>query len=79
MAGFDRENSGALYKNDRKEKDTHPNLTGKCTISGKQFWMNAWTKTAPSGDKFISISFKPVEGGRTPPPSVDIIDDGIDF
>ena len=75
---FDRENSGALYKNTRKEKETHPTMTGKCAISGKQYWMNAWVKEGPEG-KFISIAFKPVEGGRTPPPSVDLINDEIGF
>jgi len=74
-----RDNTGAIYKNDRKTNEKQPNLTGKCTISGKAHWISGWTKDGPDGNKYISLSFKPVEGGRTPPPSVDIVDDEICF
>ena len=55
-----RDNSGTLGKNDRREKDTHPTHTGKCVIEGKEFWVSAWVKEGPTG-KFFSLAFKPKE------------------
>lgn len=50
-------NSGAIFKNDRKEKDTHPDMTGSAEIDGVEYWINAWTKEG-KGKKFLSLSFK---------------------
>ena len=36
--------SGALFKNDKKEKPSHPDYQGDCTIRGRKFWMSAWIK-----------------------------------
>ena len=57
----ERNNSGTLGKNPRKEKENHPGYTGKCMIDGKQFWISAWVKEANSGHKFFSLAFKPRE------------------
>jgi hypothetical protein len=55
-----RDNSGTLGKNERREKDTHPTHTGKCVIEGKEYWVSAWVKEGPTG-KFFSLAFKPKE------------------
>jgi hypothetical protein len=51
---------GTLGKNDRREKDTQPEYTGKCEIDGKLYWISAWVKEG-NGRKFFSLSFKPQE------------------
>lgn len=53
-----RDNSGILFKNDRKEKDTHSDYQGECIIDGKPYFMNAWIKDGKKG-KFMSFAFKP--------------------
>lgn len=54
-----RDNSGILGKNTRREKDTHPTHSGQCTIDGKQYWISAWVKDGRDGSRFFSLAFKP--------------------
>lgn len=58
MAYEQKENSGSLFKNDRKEKDTHPDYRGSALINGEEMWISAWIKEGKSG-KFMSLSFQP--------------------
>lgn len=60
MAYEQRDNSGSLFKNDKRETEKHPNATGKAMIDGKMYWVSAWTKEGASG-KFQSLSFKLME------------------
>jgi type II secretory pathway component PulJ len=57
MAYEQREMSGALFKNDKREKDTHPHARGSCLIDGVEYWIDAWTKEGQRG-KWQSLSFK---------------------
>jgi hypothetical protein len=61
MAYEQRDLSGSLFKNDKREKDTHPNLTGTVMIGGVEYWASGWTKERSNGDKWISLAFKPKE------------------
>lgn len=58
MAFEQKDNSGSLFKNDRKEKETHPDYKGTAMIDGKVYWISAWLKEGQKG-KFFSFSFKP--------------------
>ena len=59
MSGYQqRDNSGSLFKNNRREKDTQPNATGKAMIGGVMFEVSAWTKTDRNGNPWQSLSFK---------------------
>jgi hypothetical protein len=51
---------GALFKNLKKEKPTHPDYQGDCTIHGKKFWMSAWIKEGQKG-KYMSVAFRQAE------------------
>ena len=51
---------GILFKNDRKEKETHPDYKGSCEINGEEMWMSAWLKNGKNGT-FMSFSFTPKE------------------
>ena len=49
--------SGTLGKNDRKNKETHPDYSGSCMVDGVAYWISGWVKTGERG-KFISLSLK---------------------
>lgn len=54
-----RENSGVLFKNEKKTADT-PNwgdYTGHIRVEGEDFWLTAWIKEGQKG-KFMSLSVK---------------------
>lgn len=55
---YDNTNRGALFKNERKEKETQPDYTGSLNVDGVDFFLDAWLKTAESGRKFMSVSVK---------------------
>lgn len=50
--------TGALFKNEKREKDTHPHATGSALIDGVEYWVSAWTKDGKNG-KYQSLAFKP--------------------
>lgn len=58
MAFEKRDNSGALFNNARKEKDTHPDRTGDALIDGVAYWVNGWIKQDRNGKQFLSLAFK---------------------
>ena len=56
---YDNTNGGALFPNDRKEKETHPDLRGSINVNGVDYWIKAWKKDAKSGVKFLSLAVNP--------------------
>jgi hypothetical protein len=66
MSYEQRDNSGVLFENDRKEKDTHPDHKGKAMIGGKMYWVSLWIKEGRNGD-FFSLAFKPQDEQRQTP------------
>ena len=54
-----RDNSGALFKNDRKLTADHPDYTGSGRVGGVDVWLSGWLKTSQKGQQFMSLAFKP--------------------
>jgi len=68
MAFEQKPNSGALFRNERRETDNHPNANGSATVTCPhcgaegRHWLSAWTNTIQRGDKagerYQSLKFK---------------------
>lgn len=57
MTKYDNTNTGVLFHNDRKEKDTHPDRTGTINVEGVEYFLNGWLKDGKRG-QFVSLSIK---------------------
>lgn len=90
---YNNTNRGALFYNDRKTTDNHPDRTGTINIDGVEYWLSAWDKEGQKGP-YISLSVKRKEphhqsagkasGGsgeprEAPDPQADDPDDDIPF
>ena len=57
MAYEQKNNSGAIFRNDKKEQDNHPDRRGDCLIDGVPYWISGWLKDGKNG-QFLSLAFK---------------------
>lgn len=64
MAFEQRDNTGVLWKNDKKTSDNHPSAKGSALIDGVEYWVDCWVKDGAKG-KFQSLSFKRKDEART--------------
>lgn len=58
MAYEQKDNSGALFANAKRETEKHPNATGSAMIGGVEYWVSAWTNTSSKGTKYQSLKFE---------------------
>ncbi len=83
MTQYDNTNRGALFKNDRKEKKSHPDYNGSINIDGKEYWLSGWKKESAKGP-LLSLSIQPKEqqkptGKFDNKPTADFDDDPLPF
>lgn len=66
MSNYDNNDSGALFDNDRRTSDRHPNMRGSATVGGVEYWVSAWEKRSAGGKNYISLAFtaKDENGGQ---------------
>ncbi len=63
MSNYDNTNRGQIWKNEKKEKDTHPDFTGSLNVGGVEYWVSGWKRKADANPKAPALSFsiKPKE------------------
>ena len=56
----ENKNSGALFRNDKRETEKHPEYTGKITIEGVEYYLSAWVnESTHTGQKYFALKAKP--------------------
>lgn len=71
MAYETKDNTGSLFPNKKKEKDTHPNITGNAMVDGKEYWVSIWSKRDKNGNPWHSMAFTPKDQAKSKPPAAD--------
>lgn len=75
MANETKLNSGAIFKNDKKTADNHPDYRGKINVDGIDKDISLWVKTSGNGIKYFSASIKeawvPNSNNQVQAPQVD--------
>jgi hypothetical protein len=68
MSEYDNNLTGIIGKNDRKEKDSQPDIKGNCEINGVQYWISGWKKDRKDGTgSFYSLRFEAKEQAKPAP------------
>ena len=62
-----RDNSGVLFRNDKKETGNQPDYKGNITVDGQSYWLSDWIKEGKSG-KFMGLAVSPKEEANTSSP-----------
>lgn len=68
-----KDNTGVLFKNETKTKDTQPDYTGVCVVDGKEKRLACWIKTSSTGKKYMSVAFS--ESKKQEKQKVDVFPD----
>lgn len=78
---FERKDlNGALFLNDKRDRDTHPHYKGNATIRGEEFWMDAWINEDKNGKKYLAVKFKAKETAPLQPADFyKDLDDDVPF
>lgn len=54
---YDNTNRGAIWKNDKKETEKHPDFTGSLNVEGVEYWVSAWKRKPGGSEKAPALSF----------------------
>jgi len=74
---YDNNMTGIISKNDRKEKDTHPDIRGECEIDNKQYRVSGWlTMRKDNSGSFYKLKFTPKEETK---PTKEVVKKGSGF
>ena len=80
-----KNNTGAIFKNDKKTAENQPDYRGKMMVDGKEWEISLWIRESQAtGLKYFSAAIKepfvkPTEASPVQTPKQDESDDGMPF
>jgi uncharacterized protein (DUF736 family) len=63
-----KQNTGAIFKNDKKTNEKQPDYKGKVNVNGKEMEIALWLKESSKGIKYFSCSFSEPYVNESPKP-----------
>jgi hypothetical protein len=83
MSGYvPKDNSGSLFVNDKKERDSQPDRRGSARIDGVDYWVSGWVKKKEDGTPWMSLSYQRKDAAAPAPKKAETqaaMDDEIPF
>ena len=70
-----KDNTGAIFKNDYKKTEQHPDYKGKAMIDGKAKDVSAWLNESNKGVKYLSIKFSEPYQAEAESPKQNMLQD----
>ena len=64
--------TGVLFIVEEPASPKHPNLTGNVLIKGEKYYISAWSNTAKSGKKYISLKLNEDQKKQEPKTDSDL-------
>lgn len=61
MAFETNELTGALFLNERKERDSQPDFKGTVRVNNTMYWLAAWEKVSKNGTEYMSLALTEME------------------
>jgi uncharacterized protein (DUF736 family) len=78
-----KNNTGAIFKNDKKTAENQPDYRGKMMVDGKEWEISLWVRESAAGNKYMSAAIKEpyvkTESAPVQTPKTDESDDGMPF
>lgn len=87
MSNYDNNMRGSIWKNDKKEKDTHPDFRGSAEVNGVEYWVSAWRRKEGANPNSPALSFsfqakeeqRPTQQPQQAPATDKLAEDDIPF
>jgi uncharacterized protein (DUF736 family) len=74
-----KDDSGSLFKNDKKESENHPDYKGNALIDGIEYWVSSWINTSKDGKKYMSLKFNAKDESKVTKQIKEEMSDDIPF
>lgn len=58
MAYQQKDNEGRLFRNEKKQQDSHADYEGSITVAGVDYWLKAWINEGQKG-KWMKLAVTP--------------------
>ena len=72
----DKDNSGVLFRNEKKQTDKQPDYTGTVTVMSEKWRLAGWIKKSKAGQTYLSLAVSPLVVPERPKAKESI---GVDF
>lgn len=74
-----KDNSGSLFINDKKDNENQPDRKGSIRVAGVDYWVSGWLKKTQQGQSWLSLSVTPKDKQSKPAKPAKRQQDDDDF